>query len=514
MDEKSSPGSSSVFDVPLSPPLTRAPGISRRQGGQGRVSCGYYYGDAQSPLYMGTDSTCTTAYPLGIWGSCIYSSNVPVCSLYGACVDDTGCTDGCTPNVNFNINAITVTLSCSTDYCQSYLLSDQSSPSLGTQTSYTCNSTSQTAPVLIFASALDTPMSVLARTTSVSDILVTSSLKSGFIAASTFSGPRSTSSPSTSSTTSSSSSSSSSTQSGTIGGLAFITLIILTIWLFRRHRKRHAVLSKTELRFDVRDPSDHVHELMEKSGNTPKIGGEMLRAEMESPRMNMERAEIESPTINRERFEMGALKFTMSEKFSTGKSIVQTIATATLHEPSYINVTKTIIAASDSSFIEPPSLTAIASRSLMQETVAIPSSTQKFNYTSVSQSLVRETVSIPSPTRSSIETTHKNTTAIVAGDLRGFIFVGMLLAGYYFLRGYQLRHRTATKARNDQSILPEKDDGKNPVHEMTREGKLGYTRQEIEGNSLSELEKGGRGKHQEPVELLSSFPCIGTSYWL
>ncbi|KAF7887702.1 hypothetical protein EAF00_009996 [Botryotinia globosa] len=333
MDEKSSPGSSSIFNVPLSPPLTRAPDISRRQGGQGRVSCGYYYGDAQSPLYMGTDSTCTTAYPLGIWGSCIYSSNVPVCSLYGACVDDTGCTGRCTPNVNSNINAITVTLSCSTDYCQSYLLSDQSSPSLGTQTSYTCNSTSQTAPVLIFASALDTPMSVLARTTSVSDMLLTSSLKSGFIAASTFSGPRSTSSPSTSLTTSSSSSSSSSssTQSTsqqttsvasnqvnsshnntgtivgvTIGGLAFITLIILTIWLFRRHGKRQAVLSKTEPRFDVRDPSDHVHELMEKSGNTPEIGGEMLRAEMESPRMNMEPAEIESPTLNRERFEMGA----------------------------------------------------------------------------------------------------------------------------------------------------------------------------------------------------------------
>ncbi|TGO20168.1 hypothetical protein BTUL_0001g01800 [Botrytis tulipae] len=331
MDEKSSPGSLSVFDVPLSHPLTRAPDISRRQGGQGRVSCGYYYGDAQSPLYMGTDSTCTTAYPLGIWGSCIYSSNVPVCSLYGACVDDTGCTDGCTPNVNFNINAITVTLSCSTDYCQSYLLSDQSSPSLGTQTSYTCNSTSQTAPVLIFASALDTPMSVLARTTSVSDILVTSSLKSGFIAASTFSGPRSTSSPSTSLSTSSTSSSSSSTQSksqqttsvasnqvnsshnntgtivgGTIRGLAFINLINLTIWLFRRHRKIHAVLSKTEPRFDVRNPSDHVHELMKKSGNTPEIGGEMLRAEMESPRMDMEPAEIESPTLNRERFEMGA----------------------------------------------------------------------------------------------------------------------------------------------------------------------------------------------------------------
>ncbi|KAF7952876.1 hypothetical protein EAE96_006100 [Botrytis aclada] len=182
MDEKLSLGSLNVFNVPLSHSLTQAPDINRRQGGQGRVSCGYYYGDTQSPLYMGTDSTCTTAYPLGIWGSCIYSSNVPVCSLYGACVDDSGCTDGCAPNVNSNINAITVTLSWSgyTDYCQSYLLSDQSSPSLGTQTSYTCNSTSQTAPVLIFASALDTPMSVLASTTSHSAILMTSSLRSGF----------------------------------------------------------------------------------------------------------------------------------------------------------------------------------------------------------------------------------------------------------------------------------------------------------------------------------------------
>ncbi|TGO23168.1 hypothetical protein BPAE_0142g00310 [Botrytis paeoniae] len=333
MDEKLSLGNSDDFNVPLSHPLTQALDISRRQGGQGRVSCGYYYGYTQSPLYMGTDSTCTTAYPLGIWSSCIYSSNVPVCSLYGACVDDTGCTDACTPNVNSNINAITVTLSCSTDSCQSYLLSDQSSSSLGTQTSYTCNSTSQTAPVLIFASALDTPMSVLASTTSIPDILVTSSLKSGFIATSTSSGSRSTSNSSTSLATSASSSSSSSSSTpstpqetiitvspneakfshnntgtivgGAIGGATLITLTTLTIWLLRRHRNRHALLSKTEPRFDVRDPSDHMHELMEKSGNTPEIEGEILRAEMESPRMNREPVEIESSRLNRERFEMG-----------------------------------------------------------------------------------------------------------------------------------------------------------------------------------------------------------------
>ncbi|KAF7895586.1 uncharacterized protein EAF01_009548 [Botrytis porri] len=330
MDVKSCVGSPDAF----SHPLTRASDINRRQGGQGRVTCGYYYGDTQSPLYMGTDSTCTTAYPLGIWGSCIYSSNVPVCSLYGACVDDTRCTDGCTPNVNSNINAITVTLSCSTDYCQSYLLSDQSSPSLGTQTSYTCNSTSQIAPVLIFASALETPMSVLASTTSVSDILVTSSFKSGFIVASTSFDRQSSSSSSTSLTNSlsSSSSSSSSTPStpqetittvspnhansshnstgitvgSTIGGVALITLIMLIMWLLRRHRKRHAQLSNTEPHFDMRDPSDHVLELMEKSGNTPEIEGEMLRAEMETPRINMEPAKIDSPRLNSERFEMGA----------------------------------------------------------------------------------------------------------------------------------------------------------------------------------------------------------------
>ncbi|KAM0173634.1 hypothetical protein ACHAPC_010331 [Botrytis cinerea] len=282
---------------------------------------------------MGTDSTCTTAYTLGIWGSCIYSSNVPVCSLYGACVDDTGCTDGCTPNVNPNINAITVTLSCYADYCQSYLLSDQSSPSLGTQTSYTCNTTSQTAPVLIFASALDSPMSVLASTTSFSDILVTSSLKSGFIATSTSSNLPSTSnssppfaisasgfssSPSSTSTipqetiiVSSNQAGSSrvntgATIGGTIGGVVFITLIALAIWLVGRHRKNHDILSKTEPRFDVRDPSDHVHELMEKSANTPEIGGQMLRAEMESPRMDNGPVEVESPRLNRERFEIEA----------------------------------------------------------------------------------------------------------------------------------------------------------------------------------------------------------------
>lgn len=87
----------------------------------------------------------------------------------------------------------------------------------------------------------------------------------------------------------------------------------------------------------------------------------------------------------------------------------------------------------------------------------------------------------------------------------------MLLVGFYFLRGYLLRHQASTTVRNIHSILPEKDDGKDLVHEMTGEGKLGYPRQEIEGNSLSELEQGRSGKHQEPVELLSSFPRIGTS---
>ncbi|TGO23167.1 hypothetical protein BPAE_0142g00300 [Botrytis paeoniae] len=219
------------------------------------------------------------------------------------------------------------------------------------------------------------------------------------------------------------------------------------------------------------------------------------------------------------------------------------MATAILHEPSYVTVTsvstmiasgsisytstasvssiylyitvsKTVIAASVSSSTESPSLATLNSRSLAQETVPEPSLTPNSNDTSTSQSLVQETVSIPSPTQLSIETPHQNTTAIVAGALGGFIFVCMLLAGFYFLRDYRLRHQTSTEVRNDHSILPEKDDGKDPVHEMTGEGKLECPRQEIEGNSLSELEQGGGGKHQEPVELLSSFPLIGTSYWL
>ncbi|KAF7916970.1 uncharacterized protein EAE98_010401 [Botrytis deweyae] len=233
----------------------------------------------------------------------------------------------------------------------------------------------------------------------------------------------------------------------------------------------------------------------------------------------------------------------MSEETSTGTSIVQTMMTATLHEPSYITVTsvstmiassyisyisteivssiylyitvsKTVIAASVSSSIESSSLMTLTSRSLTQETIPEPSLTQKSNDTSSSQSLVQETVFIPSPTQSSIATSHQNTTAIVAGALGGLIFVCMLLAGFYFLRGYRLRHKISTKDINGHSILPEKGDGKDPVHEMTGEGKVGCPRQEIEGNSLSELEQGGSRKHQEPVELTSSFPRIGTSYCL
>ncbi|KAF7895585.1 uncharacterized protein EAF01_009547 [Botrytis porri] len=219
------------------------------------------------------------------------------------------------------------------------------------------------------------------------------------------------------------------------------------------------------------------------------------------------------------------------------------MATATLHEPSYITVTsvstmiasgsisyisaasessiylyitvsKTVNATSVPSSTESRSLVTLTSRSLAQETELEASLTQNSNDAFNSQSLVQETVSIPSPTQSSIETPHQNTTAIIAGALGGFIFVCMLLAGFYFLRGYQLRHQTSTEFRNGHPILPGKDDGNDHVHEMTGEGRLGCPRQEIEGNSVSELEQRGSGNHQEPVELSSSFHRIGTSYWL
>lgn len=111
MDKISHTGNTNAFPSSLPHTLTRAPDIRRRQGGQGRVGCGYFWGNGSSPLIMSTDSTCTTAYTVGLWGSCIYSSNIPVCSLYGVCVDQAGCSDGCTPNVNANKNAITQTLS-------------------------------------------------------------------------------------------------------------------------------------------------------------------------------------------------------------------------------------------------------------------------------------------------------------------------------------------------------------------------------------------------------------------
>ncbi|KAF7952877.1 hypothetical protein EAE96_006101 [Botrytis aclada] len=219
------------------------------------------------------------------------------------------------------------------------------------------------------------------------------------------------------------------------------------------------------------------------------------------------------------------------------------MATATLHEPSYITVTsvstiiasgpisyistasassielyitisKTVTAVSVSPSTESPSSATLTSRSLAQETVPESPLTRNSNETSTSQLLVQETVSVLSPTQSSVETSHQNTTAIVAGALGGFIFVCILLAGLYFLRGYRLKLQTSTEIMNNHSILPQKDDGKDPVHEMTGEGKLGCPPREIEGNSLSELEQGGSGKHQEPVELSSSFHRIGTSYWL
>lgn len=92
-------------------PLTRAPDLGRRQGGQGSVICAYYNGNSSSPITMSIYSTCTTEYTVVIWGSCIYSSDIPVCSLYGACVDQSGCSETCSPNADVNDNVMTNTLS-------------------------------------------------------------------------------------------------------------------------------------------------------------------------------------------------------------------------------------------------------------------------------------------------------------------------------------------------------------------------------------------------------------------
>ncbi|TEY71201.1 hypothetical protein BOTCAL_0099g00280 [Botryotinia calthae] len=233
----------------------------------------------------------------------------------------------------------------------------------------------------------------------------------------------------------------------------------------------------------------------------------------------------------------------MSDKISLRTSVVQKMAIANLHEPLYVTITsvstmiasgsipyistasassiylyitvsKTVIAASVSSSIESFSLATLTSRSPAQKTVLEPSLTRNSNVTTTSQSLVQCTVFIPLLTQSSTKNPHQNTIAIVAGAFGGFIFVCVLLAGFYFLRGYRLRHQNSTEITNGHPILPKKDEGKDPVHEIAGEGKLWYPRREGEGNSLSELEQGGSGKHQEPVELSSSFHRINTSYWL
>lgn len=233
----------------------------------------------------------------------------------------------------------------------------------------------------------------------------------------------------------------------------------------------------------------------------------------------------------------------MLEKISLGTSIVHKMATAALHKPSYITVTsvsttiasgsipymstasassihlyitvrKTVMSVFISSPIESPSLATLTSHSFAQETVPETSLTQNSNGTSTSQSLVQDTVSIPPPTQLSAKKPHQNTIAIVAGALGRFIFVCELLAGFYFLRGYRLRHQNSTEITSGHPIIPEKDEGKDPVHEMAGKRKFGYPRPEVEWNSLSELEQGGSGRHQGPVQLSSSFHRINTSYWL
>ncbi|KAJ8062680.1 hypothetical protein OCU04_009202 [Sclerotinia nivalis] len=327
MDEKLNLGSSHSFKSSLPHPLTRAPDLRQRRGAKG-VTCGYYFGDSNSPLTVSTDSTCTTAYPLGIWGSCTYSGQLPICAMYGACIDDAGCSDGCHP-YNVNTQDFTTTLSCTTDYCQSSLLSDRSSPRLGVQTSYSCDTTSQKAPALFFVSPLDTPYNVIASTTSSSDKSATSSTNSQFITSfqtfgsqptsgSSFtSAPGSSSAPITPQATSVSSGhraifSTNHTGAiigGAIGGVAFITLIAIAIWLLRRHRRKHNQLPTTQpspSSHEPKDPGDHVHELMEKSGNTHEIGGNMVMAEADSPQIDRQPVEMHSPMIRREPVEMEA----------------------------------------------------------------------------------------------------------------------------------------------------------------------------------------------------------------
>ncbi|KAF7873896.1 hypothetical protein EAF04_002568 [Stromatinia cepivora] len=266
MDEKLNLGGSHSFKSSLPHPLTRAPDLRQRQGAKGRVVREYYYGDSNSPLTVSTVSTvstCTTTYPVRIWGSCTYSGQLPIYSIYGACIDQAGCSD---------------------DYCQSYLLSDRSSPRLRVQTSYTCSTTSQVAPVLLFVSPLDTPYSMIASTTISSDKSATLSTNSQSIASFPTFGPQSTSGSSFTSAPGSSSAPTTPQATSVSSGHQAISstnhtgaiIGAIAIWVLRRHRRKHNQLPTTQpssSSHEPKDPSVHVHELMEKSANTPEIGG-------------------------------------------------------------------------------------------------------------------------------------------------------------------------------------------------------------------------------------------------
>ncbi|ESZ92879.1 hypothetical protein SBOR_6742 [Sclerotinia borealis F-4128] len=175
-------------------------------------------------------------------------------------------------------------------------------------------------PVLIFVAPLETPSSVLASTTTSSDLSATTSINWQTIALSPASGPQSTPTHSVTSTSSSGPTSTASQATitlssdnkvtssdtgshigaiigGLVGGIALIACISFGIWLLRRHGKKHNQLPTTKPSSpsdNVKDPIYHVHELMEKSGNTPELGGDMIMAEADSPGIDRPPAELEA----------------------------------------------------------------------------------------------------------------------------------------------------------------------------------------------------------------------------
>ncbi|CAD6442401.1 dc0af46a-14d8-4f75-8ec9-44ceb1a1406d-CDS [Sclerotinia trifoliorum] len=205
-----------------------------------------------------------------------------------------------------------------TNYCQSSLLSDSSSPRLGVQTSYSCDTTSQNSPALFFVSPLGTPYNLITRTTSSSDISATSSTTFG---SEPTPGSSFTSAPVSSSeaitpqeTTVSSNRQANSPKNhtgaiigGAIGGVTFITFLTLATWLLHRHRKNHKPpTDPSTSSHDPKGPDDNIHELMEKNGHTPEIGGTMVMAEADSPSMDRAPVEMHGPVIRREPVEMEA----------------------------------------------------------------------------------------------------------------------------------------------------------------------------------------------------------------